>query len=88
MAGLFIYTQRRRVFAGRRLHVASWSYSSGLRGYRWTYLTILKSAEHALFKMVRYGQDVNWRLPAKTRLRRLDEQANIVFELKASCLPE
>jgi hypothetical protein len=28
--------------------------SSGLRGHRRTYLTILKSADHALFKMVRY----------------------------------
>jgi hypothetical protein len=28
--------------------------SSGLRGHRRTYLTILESADHALFKMVRY----------------------------------
>jgi hypothetical protein len=28
--------------------------SSGLRGHRKTYLTILESAGHALFKMVRY----------------------------------
>jgi hypothetical protein len=28
--------------------------SSGLRGHRRTYLTILKSADHTLFKMVRY----------------------------------
>jgi hypothetical protein len=28
--------------------------SSGLRGHRKTYLTILESADHALFKMVRY----------------------------------
>jgi hypothetical protein len=27
---------------------------SGLRGHRRTYLTILESADHALFKMVRY----------------------------------
>jgi hypothetical protein len=28
--------------------------SSGLRGHRSTYLTILESADHALFKIVRY----------------------------------
>jgi hypothetical protein len=28
--------------------------SSGLRGHKRTYLTILESADHALFKMVRY----------------------------------
>jgi hypothetical protein len=32
----------------------SWPSSSGLRHHRRTYLTILKSADHALFKMVRY----------------------------------
>jgi hypothetical protein len=32
----------------------SWPSSSGLRGHRRTYLTILESADHALFKMVRY----------------------------------
>jgi hypothetical protein len=30
------------------------TYSSGLRGHRTTYLTILELADHALFKMVRY----------------------------------
>jgi hypothetical protein len=30
------------------------TYSSGLRGHRRTYLTILESADLALFKMVRY----------------------------------
>jgi hypothetical protein len=29
-------------------------FSSGLRGHKRTYLTILESADHALFKMVRY----------------------------------
>jgi hypothetical protein len=32
----------------------SWPSSSGIRGHRWTYLTILESADYALFKMVRY----------------------------------
>jgi hypothetical protein len=32
----------------------SWPSSSGLLGHRRTYLTILESADHALFKMVRY----------------------------------
>jgi hypothetical protein len=32
----------------------SWPSSSGLRGRRRTYLTILESADNALFKMVRY----------------------------------
>jgi hypothetical protein len=32
----------------------SWPSSSGLRGRRRTYYTILKSADHALSKMVRY----------------------------------
>jgi hypothetical protein len=32
----------------------SWPSSSGLRGHRRTYLTILESADNALFKMVRY----------------------------------
>jgi hypothetical protein len=43
-------TQRRRAFAGR--HVFVLASSSGLRGHKRTYLTILKSADHALFKMV------------------------------------
>jgi hypothetical protein len=32
----------------------SWPSSSGLRGHRRTYRPILESADHALFKMVRY----------------------------------
>jgi hypothetical protein len=32
----------------------SWPYSSGLRGRRRIYYTILKLADHALSKMVRY----------------------------------
>jgi hypothetical protein len=41
-----------RAFAGR--HVFVLASSSGLRGHNRTYLTILESADHALFKMVRY----------------------------------
>jgi hypothetical protein len=48
----FSSTQRRRAFAGR--HVFVLSSSSGLRGHKRTYRTILESADHALFKMVRY----------------------------------
>jgi hypothetical protein len=32
----------------------SWPTSSGLLGHRRTYVTIFESADHALFKMVRY----------------------------------
>jgi hypothetical protein len=45
-------TQRSRAFAGR--HVFVLASSSGLRGYKRTYLPILVSADHALFKMVKY----------------------------------
>jgi hypothetical protein len=45
-------TQRRRAFAGR--HVFVLASSSGLRGHKRTYLTILESEDNALFKMVRY----------------------------------
>jgi hypothetical protein len=57
--------------------------SSGLRGHKKTYLTILESADHALFKMGRYvllqplrpELDANTKtcLPAKTRFCHLDE---------------
>jgi hypothetical protein len=43
---------------------ASWPSSSGLTGHRRTYLTILESSDHVLFKMVRY-----------TSSREVDEQA-------------
>jgi hypothetical protein len=45
-------TQRWRAFAGR--HVFVLASCSGLQGHKRTYLTILESADHALFKMVRY----------------------------------
>jgi hypothetical protein len=35
----------------------SWPSSSGLLGHRRTYHTILESADHAIFKMVRYVLD-------------------------------
>jgi hypothetical protein len=35
-------------------HVFVLAHSSGLRGHKRTYLTILESADHALFKIVRY----------------------------------
>jgi hypothetical protein len=35
----------------------SWPSSSGLKGRRRTYYTILKLADHALYKMVRYVLD-------------------------------
>jgi hypothetical protein len=76
-------TQRRRAFAGR--HVFVLKSSSGLRGHKRTYLTILESADHALFKMVRYvllrplwpelDAKTKTCLPAKTRFCHLDEQA-------------
>jgi hypothetical protein len=76
-------TQRRRAFAGR--HVFVLASSSGLRGHKRTYLTILESADYALFKMVRYVLLRSLRpeldaktktcLPAKTRFCHLDEQA-------------
>jgi hypothetical protein len=65
-------------------------FSSGLRGHKRTYLTILKSADHALFKMVRYvllrplRPELDARtktcLPAKTRFCHLDEPANSVTQ--------
>jgi hypothetical protein len=76
-------TQRRRAFAGR--HVFVLKSSSGLRGHKRTYLTILESADHALFKMVRYVllRPLWPELDAKTKTclaegelsSRLDEQA-------------
>jgi hypothetical protein len=41
-----------RDFAGRHVFVSA--SSSGLRGHKRTYLTILELADHALFKIVRY----------------------------------
>jgi hypothetical protein len=68
-------TQRRRAFVGR--HVFVLAFSSGLRGHKRTYLSILESADHALFKMVRYvllrplrpelDAKTKTCLPAKTR---------------------
>jgi hypothetical protein len=59
--------------------------SSGLRGHKRTYLTILELADHALFKMVRYvllrplrpelDAKTKTCLAAKTRFCHLDEQA-------------
>jgi hypothetical protein len=77
-------TQRRRAFAGR--HVFVLASSSGLRGHKRTYLPILKSADHALFKMVGYvflrplrpelDAKTKTCLAVKTRFCHLDEQAN------------
>jgi hypothetical protein len=77
---LFIYSAKA---AGR--HVFVLASSSGLRGHKRTYLTILESAEHALFKMVKYvlmrplrpelDDKTKTSLPAKTRFCHLDEQA-------------
>jgi hypothetical protein len=74
-------TQRRRAFAGR--HVFDLASTSGLRVHKRTYLTILESADHALFKMVlllplRPELDAKTKacLPSKTRFCHLDEQAN------------
>jgi hypothetical protein len=60
--------------------------SSGLRGHKRTYLTILELADHALFKMERYvllrplrpelDAKTKTCLPAKSRFCHLDEQAN------------
>jgi hypothetical protein len=76
-------TLRRRAFAGR--HVFVLASSSGLQSHKRTYLTILESADHALFKMVRYvllrplrlelDAKTKTCLPAKTRFCHLDEQA-------------
>jgi hypothetical protein len=76
-------TQRRRAFAGR--HVFVLASSSGVRGHKRTYLTILESADHALFKTVRYvllrplrpELDAKTKMchSAKTRFCHLDEQA-------------
>jgi hypothetical protein len=77
-------TQRRRAFTGR--HVFVLASSSGLRGHKRTYLTILELADHVLFKMVRYvllrrlwpelDAKTKTCLAAKTRFCHLDEQAN------------
>jgi hypothetical protein len=66
-------------------HVFVLASSSGLRGHKRTYPTILKSADHALFKMVRYVllRTLRPELDAKTKTclaegelsSRLDEQA-------------
>jgi hypothetical protein len=65
--------------------------SSGLRGHKRTYLTILESADRALFKMVRYvllrplrpelDAQTKTCLPAKTSFCHLDEQANCILTL-------
>jgi hypothetical protein len=66
-------------------HVFVLASSSGLRGHKRTYLTILESADHALFKMVRYVllRPLRPELDDKTKTclaegelsSRLDEQA-------------
>jgi hypothetical protein len=66
-----------------------WSGSSGLRGHKRTYLTILESTDHALLKMVRYvllrplrpelDAKTKTCLAAKTRFCHLDEQANSIL---------
>jgi hypothetical protein len=76
-------TKRRRAFAGR--HVFVLASSSVLQCHKRTYLTILESADQALFKMVRYvllrplrpelDAKTKTCLPAKTRFCHLDEQA-------------
>jgi hypothetical protein len=70
--------------SARHIFVLASSY--GLRGQKRTYLTILESADHALFKMVRYVllRPLRPELDAKTKTclaegelsSRLDEQAN------------
>jgi hypothetical protein len=79
---LFIYSAK-ACLGGR--HVFVLASTSGLRGHTRTYLTILGSADHALFKMVRYvllrplmpelDAKTKTCLPAKTRFCHLDEQA-------------
>jgi hypothetical protein len=69
----------------------------GLRGHKRTYLTILESADHALFKMVRYVllRPLRPELDAKTKKclaegelsSRLDEQANCVVHLLSEGVP-
>jgi hypothetical protein len=66
-------------------HVFVLASSSGLRGHKRTYLTMLESADHALFKMVMYVllRPLRPELDAKTKTclaegelsSRLDEQA-------------
>jgi hypothetical protein len=62
------------------LHVPSWPSSSGLRGRRRTYLTILELVDHALFKIVKYVLLCLLRpepeLDAKARQQLLDERLN------------
>jgi hypothetical protein len=63
-------------------------FSSGRRGHKRSYLTILESADHALYKMVRYVllRPLRPELDAKTKTclaegelsSRLDEQASSV----------
>jgi hypothetical protein len=72
-------------------HVFVLASSSGLRGHKRTYLTILESAGHALFKMVRYVllRPLRPELDIKTKMclaegelsSRLDEQANTAYVL-------
>jgi hypothetical protein len=80
---LFIYSAKACLRGKTRL-----ASSSGLRGHKRTYLTILESADHALFKMVRYvllrplrpelDAKTKTCLPAKTRFCHLDEQAKSI----------
>jgi hypothetical protein len=84
-------TQRRRAFAGR--HVFVLASSSGLRGHKRTYRTIIELADRALFKMVRYvflrplrpelDAKTKTCLPAITRFCHLDEQAITLTRAKA-----
>jgi hypothetical protein len=68
-----------------KIYSSSWPSSSGLRGRRRTYHTLLKLADHALCKMVKYvllrplrpelDAKTKTCLPANTRFCHLDEQA-------------
>jgi hypothetical protein len=70
--------------------------SSGLRGHKRTYLTILESVDHALYKMVRYVllRPLRPELDAKTKTclaegelsSRLDEQAMRQSFISGQCI--
>jgi hypothetical protein len=76
-------------------HVFVLASSSNLRGHKRTYPTILESADHALFKMVRYVllRPLRPELDAKTKTclaegelsSRLDEQATSFSEKLQTC---
>jgi hypothetical protein len=70
-------------------HVFVLASSSGLRGHKRTYPTILESADHALFKMVRYAllRPLRPELDAKTKTCLAEGELSSRLDEQAICVP-